>query len=84
MPLIRPGLAAAWIVCFLFSMGEVGMTLLVIPPGLETLSIKIYNLLHYGVGQLTSALCVILILLAVAVSGIVWLCGSRVSHYAQR
>jgi iron(III) transport system permease protein len=43
-------------------MGELGTTLLVIPAGYETLSLKVYTIMHYGVGKLTSALSVILIL----------------------
>jgi iron(III) transport system permease protein len=43
-------------------MGELAAALLVMPAGCETLSIKIYTLMHYGVGRITSALSVILIL----------------------
>ena len=63
LPLMKPAIFAAWIVCFIFCMGEISMTILVMPAGFETLSSKIYTLMHYGVGELTSALCVILIVL---------------------
>jgi iron(III) transport system permease protein len=45
------------------------MTLLVIPPGRETIVIKIYNLMHYGAEQLVAALSIILIVVILAISG---------------
>lgn len=65
LPLLRPGLLAGWIITFVFCMGELSTTLLIIPAGSETLASKIFTLMHYGVGKLTSALCVILIFVTV-------------------
>jgi iron(III) transport system permease protein len=45
----------------------------VIPPGRETIVIKIYNLMHYGAEQMVAALCVILIVITLAISGFLWL-----------
>ena len=67
-PLIKPGLGIALIVGFLFSLGEVGATLLVIPPGGETLPIRIYSLLHYGANRIVAVLGLSLIVTAVAAS----------------
>lgn len=61
LPLVKKPLAICWIVIFIFSMGELGATLLVIPPGEGTLSLKIYTLMHYGAAPLVSALALILI-----------------------
>lgn len=61
MPLARPGLLAGWIITFIFCMGELGATLLVVPPGKATLSIRIYTLMHYGAGNLVACLSLILI-----------------------
>lgn len=61
LPLARRGLLICWIIVFIFSMGELGATLLVIPPGLGTISLKIYTLMHYGAGPLVAALGLILI-----------------------
>jgi iron(III) transport system permease protein len=58
---------------FILSVGELGTTLLVIPPGRETIVIKIYNLMHYGAEQMVAALCVILIVITLAISGFLWL-----------
>jgi len=62
LPLAAPGLGLAWVVAFVFGMGELGATLLIVPPGWETLSLRIYGLMHYGAGELVAALCVVLIL----------------------
>ncbi|MFA5088579.1 MAG: iron ABC transporter permease [Candidatus Omnitrophota bacterium] len=61
LPLAKKGLVVSWTICFIFCMGECAATLLVVPAGVELLANKIYTLMHYGVGKLTSALCVILI-----------------------
>lgn len=61
LPLLAPGILAGWTIAFIFCMGELGTTLLVIPPGEATLTIRIYTLMHYGANQLVSALCIILI-----------------------
>lgn len=47
-PLFAPGAAAAAAVVFILSLGELGATLVVAPPGGGTLSIRLYNYLHYG------------------------------------
>jgi iron(III) transport system permease protein len=65
LPLLAPGLLAGWAIAFVFCMGELGTTLLVIPPGEATLSIRIYTLMHYGANQLVSALGVILIAMTI-------------------
>jgi iron(III) transport system permease protein len=61
LPLSRPSIIAGFFIVFVLSFGELGMTLLVIPPGRETIPIKIYNLMHYGADQMVAALCLILI-----------------------
>jgi iron(III) transport system permease protein len=59
------GLFIVFILCF----GELGMTLLVMPPGRETIPIKIYNLMHYGADQMVAALCLILVLFILLIAG---------------
>lgn len=70
LPLAKRGLAICWTVVFIFAMGELGATLLVIPPGEGTVSLKIYTLMHYGAGPLVAALSVILIAVNLLVSGL--------------
>lgn len=61
VPLSKNGLLAGWLIAFVLSLGELGTTLLIIPPGKATLPIKIYNIMHYGASKLVAALSVILI-----------------------
>ena len=73
LPLSRHGLATAFFIVFVLSFGELGTTLLVIPPGRETLPIKIFNLMHYGAEQMVASLCLVLILIVLAFSGFLFL-----------
>ena len=52
---------AGFFITFILCMGELGTTLLVIPPGQSTIPITIYNYMHYGVEEMTAALCLILV-----------------------
>jgi iron(III) transport system permease protein len=45
LPQLRLGLAAAWIVAFVLSFGELGASVLIAPPGESTLPIRIYTLI---------------------------------------
>ncbi|MBA3356990.1 MAG: iron ABC transporter permease [Pyrinomonadaceae bacterium] len=44
LPNMRPGVVAAWLVSFIFAVGELGTTILVAPPGESTLPVRIYTL----------------------------------------
>ena len=70
IPLLRPSLMTGFFIVFILSFGELGTTLLVIPPGRETIPIKIYNLMHYGAQELVAALCVSLVAIVLAFSGL--------------
>ncbi len=60
LPLMLPGVAAAAAVVFALSLGELGATLLVAPPGRETLTMRIFNYMHYGASDTVAGLCLIL------------------------
>ena len=63
LPLIKDSAATAFFFVFVLSFQELGTTLLVVPPGRETVPLKIYNLLHYGAHREVAALCLIQIAL---------------------
>jgi iron(III) transport system permease protein len=44
-PNMRSGVGAAWLVCFILAVGELGTTILVAPPGESTLPVRIYTLI---------------------------------------
>ncbi len=45
LPQLRNGLAATWVVSFIFCFGELGATILVAPPGESTLPVRVYTLI---------------------------------------
>lgn len=42
LPLIRPGLVGGWVLVFILSMRELAATLIVRPPGFDTLPVRIW------------------------------------------
>jgi ABC-type spermidine/putrescine transport system permease subunit II len=45
LPQIRLGLLSAWVVAFVLAFGELGVSILVAPPGETTLPIRIYTII---------------------------------------
>ncbi len=74
VPLSKKNILAVLFIIFILAFGELGTTLLIIPPGRETIPIKIYNLMHYGADQLVAALCLIFILIIFAISAVFLIC----------
>lgn len=70
LPLLLPGLLAAAGLVFALSVGELGATLIVIPPGYSTLTLRIYNYLHYGAAASVAVLCLVLVAIAFGVGGL--------------
>jgi len=66
LPQIAPPLAAAAYMVYVLCLWDVETILPVIPPGGETLALRIFNLLHYGHNSHVNALCLLLLLLALA------------------
>jgi iron(III) transport system permease protein len=69
--LFRIGLPLRWAavattagLAFVLSLGELSATLLVLPPGVTTISVRIFQLLHYGVDDRVAALALSVFALA--------------------
>jgi len=54
-PLLKPGLWFSWIIAFTLCLGELTATILVIPPGRETISLRTFSLMHYGESSFIAA-----------------------------
>jgi iron(III) transport system permease protein len=56
LPLRRPAIAAALAAGIAIALAELSATLLVLPPGVTTISVRVFQLLHYGVDDRVAAL----------------------------
>ena len=69
LPAYRPAVLGAGVLVFLLTLGEEGITLVLMPPGYETLAVKVYNYLHYGAGELVSGFCLVTVAVTAGVMG---------------
>jgi ABC-type Fe3+ transport system permease subunit len=65
-PQLAPQITAIWYVLFLLCLWDVESIVLIVPPGRETMALRIFNLLHYGHNAQVNALCLTLLLMALA------------------
>ncbi len=65
LPMLAPGLLAGAAIAFALTTGELGATLIVVPPGQATLTIRIYNYLEYGASSAVAGLCLMMTVFAV-------------------
>lgn len=76
--LLLPGYLCASCLVFFLSLGEEGIELVLMPPGMETASVKIYNYLHYGASEYVAGFCLITVLLMLAAECLIlWLIRRR-------
>jgi len=74
LPCRLAALGLAWLVALAVALGDLAASILVVPPGVTTLSIRIFGLLHYGVEDQVAGICLALIAMFAAVAaGAVWL-----------
>jgi iron(III) transport system permease protein len=66
LPLLAPGMLAAAGIAFALTSGELGATLIVAPPGQATLTMRIYNYLHYGASSDVAGLCLMMAVVTLA------------------
>lgn len=72
LPLLAPALAGGWCVAFLLAFTELDVAALTYPPGMTTLPVRVFSLLHYGPSGMTAALNVLVsaVVLALAAGSI--------------
>jgi iron(III) transport system permease protein len=67
-------LGAAWLIGLALALGDLTASSLVVPPGVQTLAIHIFNLVHYGVEDQVAGICLALVvvfgLVTAAVAGL--------------
>lgn len=70
VPLQRNGLIAVWLISFMFCIGELGTTILVYPPGHETLPIALFTIMANSPMNIVSALAVVIVVMTLLPIGI--------------
>jgi len=74
LPCRLGALTLAWLVALAVALGDLAASILVVPPGVSTLSIQVFGLLHYGVQDQVAGICLALVAVFMAVAGgVVWL-----------
>ena len=63
LPLIKPGLAAGWVLVFMPAFRELTMSVLLWSQGAETLGVVIYNMQDAGYTQIAAALSTVVLLI---------------------
>lgn len=59
--MMRKGIALSFIVVFLLSFAEESIPIVLMSPGSETITVKIYNYLHYGASEYVAAFSVVVL-----------------------
>ncbi len=71
LPQQLPALGCVWFLAVALAAGELTASILVVPPGVTTLSIRIFGLVHYGVEDRLAALCLWNVVVFVGLAGLV-------------
>jgi len=69
-PQRRGAVLAAWLVSLAVAVGELGASILVVPPRVSLLSVRLWTLLHSGVDDFVAAIFVALLVLLAALTGL--------------
>lgn len=72
LPIYKPAILGSAALVFMLTLGEEGITLILMPPGYETLAVKIYNYLHYGASELVSGFCLLTVVFTALLLLSVW------------
>lgn len=59
-PLTGHAIIASAVLCFIFTLNELPVAIMVNPPGFNTVSVRIYSLFHFGQEQAVAVLCLIM------------------------
>jgi iron(III) transport system permease protein len=72
LPLSKTGLISAWLVGFILCMRELELSVMLTPPGFQTLPNRIFTLYHYGEIGMTCALSLFLIVIVLIPYILLW------------
>ena len=72
LPMRLAAVGLAWLAAFVAAFGELSATVLVAPPGMPTLPLRIFNLLHYGVEDRVAGICLAVLAIIAGIVAGVW------------
>jgi ABC-type Fe3+ transport system permease subunit len=75
-PLISEGLFSAFVISFIFCLGELGTTILIYPPGTSVLPIKVYTIMANAPQSLNSSMSLIVLIITLGALTVLFL-GQR-------
>jgi iron(III) transport system permease protein len=74
IPQRRAALLAAWCVALAVCLGDLSASNLTVPPGITTIPVRVFGLLHAGVDDQVAGVCLTMTLVTILVAGItLWL-----------
>jgi iron(III) transport system permease protein len=79
-PQLHPSLIVAFFLVFICCFSELSATLLLVPPGRETIAVKVYNLMHYGADAMVSSLCLFIILMMLFFGLVFTMCYAKITN----
>lgn len=78
LPLRWRSVAAAWLAAFAVASGDLAASILVVPPGVTTMPVRVFGLLHSGVDDQVAGICLTTVWGFVVIGGfILWLLRPR-------
>ncbi len=83
-PLQKGFYAIAAFAAAYLSVGELAGSLLVAPPDVQTVSVRLFGLLHSGIRRQEAGICLVTVLCEVVLVGCMWLCHDGVQRYRSR
>ncbi|MFQ5862581.1 MAG: ABC transporter permease [Candidatus Brocadiales bacterium] len=70
IPLVGSGIMITWLLSFIFCVGEIGTTILVYPPGYETLPIALFTVMANSPTDVVAAISVLFVVMVLVPVGI--------------
>jgi iron(III) transport system permease protein len=80
LPMRTSAAAAAWLAALAISLGDLAACILVVPPGVTTISIRIFGLLHYGVEDQSAGICLAMVLIFALLAWAIFRSAARIGR----
>lgn len=73
LPMSKKGIFLSWLVGYIFCLRDLETTMIIYPPGHETLPVRIATLMANGSAELIAALCIVMVCITVGPPAVLWL-----------